>query len=802
MNGESTLTYFGTVFQSKIISSLLSDQKFLQTISDILNPVYFDSDANGWLVGTIISYFYKYKTIPTLEVLKVKIDEMDNDILQVSVVKNLKESWRNMESTDLQFVKEETIQFCKNQVIKNAIMQSVDLLEGGKYEEIKKMIDEAMKAGADRDLGHVYIEGIEERLTKSTRETISTGWDPIDEIMDGGLGAGELGVIVAPSGIGKTWCLQSIGSYGVKRGLSVIHYTLELNQEYVGVRYDTIFSGTPTANIKYYKDEVKKIVESLKGNLLIKYFPTKSASVQTLSSHLNQIELQGIKPDLVLVDYADLLSGVGREKRFILENVYEDLRGFAGEYELPVWTACFHGDTIISSPNGKFKIKDMVGKSGFPVFSYNHKKSKMVCKTVKSVYKSGDGKELWKVTLDNDKEIIVTPNHKFMLRTGEYRELRYLKVGESLMPFNRKMKDNRKQIYLNNGSWQPQYRMVGEWKYGEIPKYYQIHHKDMNKYNDHSDNLELLTISEHYKIHGRKSWDKNNSCGISHLREVYSERMKLNNPMNNKETRIKVGKSRSGKCKGDDNPMRLTENQKKLSESLKNSIKFSEYKKTVPQKMKSVWRNRTTDEKNEIFNKANDKRKATYDDKKKRSIKLYTDGMNWFDFRDIILNEMKYNEDNLYGLYKKLSGIKISRKEYKKLYNHKIKSIEFYGYDDVYNMEVEDLHNYALDAGVVVKNSQANRCHVLTDKVETENGKIEIGKIKEGDEILTHNGYKKITRVFPVEKQPVYKVKLKSGKEITISANHDLPVMYGKLKSVVTGLKVGDKLFTKKVDKK
>ncbi len=271
--------------------------------------------------------------------MKVKIDEMDNEILQVSVVDNLKESWRNRESTDLKFVQEQTIEFCRNQVIKQAIMDSVDLLEVGQYDQIKKIVDEAMKAGSDRDLGHVYIEGIEERLTKSTRDTIATGWDPIDEVMDGGLGKGELGVVVAPAGIGKTWCLQSMGANSVKNKLTVVHYTLELNQEYVGLRYDTIFSGTPTANIKFYKDEVKKKISQLKGHLLIKYFPTKSATVQTLSSHLKQIELQGIKPDLVLVDYADILRGVGSEKRHILENIYEDLRGLAGEYELPIWTA-------------------------------------------------------------------------------------------------------------------------------------------------------------------------------------------------------------------------------------------------------------------------------------------------------------------------------------------------------------------------------------------------------------------------------------------------------------------------------
>ena len=336
---ESTLTQFGHVFQAKIITSLLVEQKFLQTICDILKSSYFDSDANKWLVGTIIGYFLEYKTSPTLDVMKVRIDEMDNEILQVSVVDNLKESWRNRESTDLKFVQEQTIEFCRNQVIKQAIMDSVDLLEVGQYDQIKKIVDEAMKAGSDRDLGHVYIEGIEERLTKSTRDTIATGWDPIDEVMDGGLGKGELGVVVAPAGIGKTWCLQSMGANSVKKELTVVHYTLELNQEYVGLRYDTIFSGTPTANIKFYKDEVKKKISQLKGHLLIKYFPTKSATVQTLSSHLKQIELQGITPDLVLVDYADILRGIGTEKRHILENIYEDLRGLAGEYEVPIWTA-------------------------------------------------------------------------------------------------------------------------------------------------------------------------------------------------------------------------------------------------------------------------------------------------------------------------------------------------------------------------------------------------------------------------------------------------------------------------------
>ena len=335
------LTQFGTSFQSKIIASLLSDMKFIQTISDILNPSMFDSDSNKWLVKTIKDYYYEYKKQPTLEVIKYKIDEIDNDILKVGVVDKLREVWKNVEATDLEFVQSETLDFCKNQTLKGAILDSVELLENKDYDGIKSIIDEAMKAGTTRDLGHDYIPSLDLRLEESARTTVTTPWDVINDVMDGGLGAGELGVIVAPAGIGKSWTLQALGADTVRIGKTIIHYTLELNENYVGLRYDSIFSGVTTANIKYYKEDVKSKISKLPGKLLIKYFPTKAASVQTIVAHLKQIELSGTKPDMVIVDYADILMPTGnfREKRHALGNIYEDLRGLAGELEIPIWTA-------------------------------------------------------------------------------------------------------------------------------------------------------------------------------------------------------------------------------------------------------------------------------------------------------------------------------------------------------------------------------------------------------------------------------------------------------------------------------
>ena len=121
---SETLTQFGTSFQSKIVASLLSDIKFLQTINDILEPNMFDSDSNKWLIKAIRNYYFEYKKQPTLEVLKVKIEEIDNDVLKSGVVDKLRDVWKNIEATDLEFVQNETLDFCKNQTLKNAILAS------------------------------------------------------------------------------------------------------------------------------------------------------------------------------------------------------------------------------------------------------------------------------------------------------------------------------------------------------------------------------------------------------------------------------------------------------------------------------------------------------------------------------------------------------------------------------------------------------------------------------------------------------------------------------------------------------
>jgi replicative DNA helicase len=335
------LTNFGHGFQIKIISSILTDNSFLQQVIDILFPEFFESEANQWIIETTGNYFREYKSAPTIDVFKIKIQEIDREVLKTSIVESLKSAFKYIEADDLEFVKSETLNFCKNQCIKRAILDSVDLLNEGRYDEIKTTIDTAMKAGVDKAVGHEYNDSVELRYKENIRSTIPTPWAVINDLADGGFGKGELVVFVAPAGIGKSWGLINVGAHAVKQGLNVVHYTLELNEGYVGQRYDAVLTGIANQNLKFNLDEVKNTVNKLKGDLIIKYYPTKTASCSTIRAHIEKMMLIGKKPDLIIVDYADLLRGsVSRkEMRHELESIYEDLRGIAGEYEVPLFTA-------------------------------------------------------------------------------------------------------------------------------------------------------------------------------------------------------------------------------------------------------------------------------------------------------------------------------------------------------------------------------------------------------------------------------------------------------------------------------
>ena len=336
------LSSYGYAFQIKVITALLTDKSFLQQISDIMVPKYFESEANNWIVDIILEYHKEYKSSPTLEVMKVKMEDLDHDVLKTQVVEHLKDAWRYTDAPDLEFIKEQALDFCKNQEIKKAILSSVELLKHGKYEEIKAAVDDALKSGGDKDIGHEYMTNIEERYNEAVRHVQETPWEVINELTDGGLGKGELGVVVAPTGAGKSMVLVHLGASALKQGKNVLHYTLELSDTIVASRYDSAITGVELKNLSVFKEKIYDEIKDLTGKLIVKEYPTRSASIQRLKNHIDKLRRRDFVPDMIIVDYGDLIkpeSSKRDEKRHQLETIYEELRGLAQEVGCPLWTA-------------------------------------------------------------------------------------------------------------------------------------------------------------------------------------------------------------------------------------------------------------------------------------------------------------------------------------------------------------------------------------------------------------------------------------------------------------------------------
>ncbi len=334
-----SIDQYGPNFQIKVISALLTNKDFLINIHDILDENDFGSDANKWIIKNILSYYAKYHTTPSMDILKVELKKVKNEVLQVSIKEQLRAAYQ-ASTDDLEYVREEFSTFCKNQQLKKALLSSVDLLQAGDYDSIKLMVEGALKAGQDKKIGHEYNKDVESRYREDNRVTIPTPWPQINELVQGGLGNGDFGLIFGNPGGGKSWSLVALGGHAVKLGYNVVHYTLELGEDYVGRRYDAFFTAVPVNRILDEREKVEHAVDTLEGQLVIKEFAMGRATITTIESHIQKLKSLDIEPDLVIIDYVDLLKSKrnSTDRKFEIDDIYTSTKGLARELNLPIWS--------------------------------------------------------------------------------------------------------------------------------------------------------------------------------------------------------------------------------------------------------------------------------------------------------------------------------------------------------------------------------------------------------------------------------------------------------------------------------
>ena len=334
-----SIEQYGHSFQIKVISSLLTHKEYLINIHDILSEEYFQNQAHQWIIKEILKYYDKYHTVPSMDILKVELKKIDNEVLKVSIKEQLREAYEASEE-DLEYVREEFSTFCKNQQLKKALLNSVDLLKAGDFDGIKFLVESALKSGQDKNVGHEYNKDIESRFREDARTVIPSPWERINDLMQGGLGNGDFGLIFGNPGGGKSWSLVALGGYAVRMGYNVLHYTLELGEAYVGRRYDAFFSQIPVDTILKNREKVEEIITQLPGELIIKEFPTGRATISTIESHIRKVTELGTKPDMIIIDYVDLLSTKKRtsDRKGEIDDIYTSTKGLARELDVPIWS--------------------------------------------------------------------------------------------------------------------------------------------------------------------------------------------------------------------------------------------------------------------------------------------------------------------------------------------------------------------------------------------------------------------------------------------------------------------------------
>jgi len=340
MTTLNKLSQFGKPFQLKVLGSLLTDRNFLLTVRDTVSEEYFDSDSHKWIIRTLLDYFDKYHTVITLEVLKVELQKVENEVLKVAVKEELRNSYEATKE-DLEYVQEEFSKFCKNQKMKKAILESADLLQSGDYDAIQSKIEAALKAGIDKNLGHEYIKDIETRYRKDYRPTIPTPWPVLNKEIQGGWGPGDLTIVFGNPGGGKSWVMVAAAAHAVKLGYKVNYYTLELGEDYVGKRFDCYYTGYSIDEINQHRPEVEGAVQRLKGNLIVKEYPPKSASISTIKAHIQKCIDDDHRPDLIIIDYVDYLKAPSKkfaERKDEIDDVFIGAKALAKELKVPILT--------------------------------------------------------------------------------------------------------------------------------------------------------------------------------------------------------------------------------------------------------------------------------------------------------------------------------------------------------------------------------------------------------------------------------------------------------------------------------
>ena len=355
---ERNFGYLGFSFQQNLLKAIIEDKKYGETIIDVIETKFFDNNSFRFIMENMKELNKSYNKIPNYDTLAQKImnegGNKDSSRVHLDTLTTISEGEGQTE-----YVRDTALNFCKQQNLKRELKNVQNIIESGEFEsynKIEEIIQKALQVGIQDDEATDVFHNIDEALEDTNRQPIPTGIVGVDNILVGGLGRGELGIVLAPTGTGKTTLLTKFANTAYNLGFNVVQIFFEDNPGNIKRKHYTIWSDIAPAEQPNYKEQVKEKVElaqiQSKGSLKLLKLSSDNVTISEIKNKIRKMNSEGIKIDLLLIDYVDCISAersVNGEEWKGEGSIMRSLESMTTEFDMAVWTATQGNRESISS---------------------------------------------------------------------------------------------------------------------------------------------------------------------------------------------------------------------------------------------------------------------------------------------------------------------------------------------------------------------------------------------------------------------------------------------------------------------
>ena len=358
MSSEKNFGYLGNTFQIQLINQLILNKEFARAIVDVLDSKYFDNQYFKIITQMIKEYYVKYESVPTFETLdQLTRSEISSESARKIVLDTLTQI-RDVSFDGHQFVIEKALKFCKQQELQKVMTKAQKIIDKGdfeSYDQLEEMVNKALQVGEIDEAEHDVFTNLDQVLDEDYRHPIPMGIIGIDNLLKGGLAKGELGVILAPTGVGKTTVLTKICNHAFNLGYNVLQIFFEDNPKIIQRKHFTLWTGIAPDELSFHKDVVMEKVRDIKENttnrLILKKYASDTLTMSQIKNQIRKMIAEGTKIDMISLDYIDCVvpdKNLGDEWK----SEGSVMRGFEAmchELDVAGWTATQGNRSSISS---------------------------------------------------------------------------------------------------------------------------------------------------------------------------------------------------------------------------------------------------------------------------------------------------------------------------------------------------------------------------------------------------------------------------------------------------------------------